>query len=347
MRLSFNWGIVQERFASVVRAEQWWEYKLVPTLSCFYATALTLDRPITSIWQATLVLLMALVPGAVYVSVTNDIADRESDAAAGKSNRMVGKSRSLLVGLVALPVLIGVAFAIQWRDDPWLVAAYLAAWIVFSLYSVPPFRWKGRGLLGILADAAGAHLFPTLVAVLLACREAGRQADPVWLCAAGAWAFGYGLRGILWHQLEDLDNDRAAAVGTFAQRHSPSLAANTACYFAFPLEVGALTVLLWKLDAILPPLLLACYAVLVLVRIAAGFPRPVIVETRNTYSILLHEYYDVLLPASILLASAIKFPADLVVFAAHFLLFPQRATQVTAEALTLLRRGVRRFAYKR
>lgn len=335
----------RRRLIATVRGEQWWEYKIVPTLACFYATALMLDRPITDLWQAALMLLAALVPGAVYVSVTNDIADRGADAAAGKANRMIGKGGLAMVGMVAPPVALGVAFSVAWHDTFWLMAAYLAAWLVFTFYSVPPFRWKARGLLGVLADAAGAHLFPALVAVLLVYREAGAPIDPVWLCATAAWAFGYGLRGILWHQLADQENDRMAAVGTFVCRYSAAAAVRLACIVALPLEVGGVTVLLWQMPHVLPFVLLGGYVALVVGRMyAQGRPFPVIVEPKDGYSILLHEYYDVLLPLGILVASAMQSPADVTIFALHLMLFPQRATLVMNDIRNLFAWGVRRFA---
>src|SRR4029077_12941145 len=100
------------------------------------------------------------------------------------------------------------------------MASYVGVWAAFSLYSIPPFRLKGRAALGLIADASGAHLFPVLVAALLALRARGDGLDPTWVAACGAWAFAFGLRGILWHQLFDIDNDRKAGVHTFAVRHS-------------------------------------------------------------------------------------------------------------------------------
>ncbi|MGE5489774.1 MAG: UbiA family prenyltransferase [Actinomycetota bacterium] len=340
-----GWKRLPRLFASTVRAEQWWEYKLIPTFCCFYGTAVVLNTPIASLWQAALALLLALAADAVYVSITNDIADREIDAAAGKVNRTAAMPGTVLVGAVAIPLGIGSALIFHWRHDPWLLGAYLAAWIVFTIYSVPPFRLKTRGLPGVLADAAGAHLFPALVAVLLVYRETGSEADPAWLAAIGAWAFGYGLRGILWHQLEDLDNDLVAGVGTFAVRQSPSAAIGMARYFAFPLEIVALAVLLWKVDAFLPVACLAGYILLAKVRVLDGMPSPVIVEARGRHTVFLHEYYDVLLPAGILISSATVFPVDMAAIAFHLLVFPLRASKVTAEIFCRLGRGVRRLIH--
>src|SRR5258708_18851038 len=85
--------------------------------------------------------------------------------------------------------------------------------------ALPPFRFKERGAAGVLCDAAGEQLFPALVAVALACRGAQRAVSGAWVASVAVWALAYGLRGIVWHQLSDVDNDRAAGFRTFARRH--------------------------------------------------------------------------------------------------------------------------------
>src|SRR6266853_1579489 len=152
-------------------------------------------------WVAAVALLFAIAPCAAYVSIINDITDRSDDMKAGKLNRLAGKPPWLLVLLVVAPISAGLVAAFLWRDAPALVGAYLCAWMAFSLYSLPPFRLKARDVLGVLADASGAHLFPALVGTLVAFRALGKDIDPTWIATVGAWALGYGLRGILWHQL--------------------------------------------------------------------------------------------------------------------------------------------------
>jgi 4-hydroxybenzoate polyprenyltransferase len=244
---------------SSLRAGEWWEYKLVPILAMFYATSLTLDASLSRLWSSLLLLLLALVPGAVYVSVINDFTDRTEDLAAGKANRLVGRSSGAIFALLATPVALGLLFVILWRHDTLLLLLYVAAWLSFTLYSVRPFRLKTRGLVGVLADAAGAHLFPTLLAVALAFRMTGRPVDPLWMGTVAVWAFAYGLRGILWHQLKDIENDRAAGVRTFVQRHPIGAVEALAVFVIFPLELIGFTLLLWQVGGLLPGVLLALY----------------------------------------------------------------------------------------
>ena len=319
----------------LLRASEWWEYKLVPVFGVFYATAVLVDVPVASLWMAALTVLAALVPGAVYVSVINDVTDRADDLAAGKTNRMSGRSPAFMAAAVAIPVSAGVLISVWWRHDTLLLTLYLCAWLAFSLYSLPPFRFKTRGLAGVLSDAAGAHLFPTLVAVVLAFRGAGKPVDAIWMLAVAAWAIGYGVRGILWHQLTDREHDARASVRTFAQRHPPEVSVHLARYAAFPLECAGLAVILWRLRGLLPILALLLYTAFVVRRLTRWKMHAIVVEPRPRYLIVLAEYYHVFLPLSLLFASALERPIDFATIAVHVLLFPRLIYQTAKDLIVL------------
>jgi 4-hydroxybenzoate polyprenyltransferase len=320
-----------------VRAGEWWEYKLAPIFAAFYATALTLHVPVSSLWLAALTLLLALVPGAAYVSVINDLTDRDEDLAAGKANRLAGRSHGDAAALVAITVGAGLVFCFLWRRDTLLLSIYLAAWLAFSLYSLPPFRWKTRGILGVLCDASGAHLFPTLVAVVLAFRAADRPVSVPWIIAVGVWTFANGIRGILWHQLTDLEHDRHAGVRTFAQRHSPRATARLGTFVAFPLEVTALAALLWQMRSVGAVAALLVYLLFVVLRVWLWGMSAVIVTPKPRFLIVLHEYYDAWLPIAVLVVSALRYPFDAIVLVLHLLVFPARALQALRDVVKALR----------
>lgn len=315
---------VAASLASMARAREWWEYKLVPVFAMFYATALVTGLPLHRMWQGGLLLLAAIGAGAVYVSVLNDLADRHEDKAAGKANRVTGSPPAMVVLLIAVPIAIGLAVAWNWRADPLRLWPYLAAWIAFTAYSLPPFRLKSCGAAGVLADAAGAHLFPTIVAVAVVLRFGGISPDPLWLAATSLWAFAYGVRGILWHQLLDAEADRAAEVTTFVQQSGRAHTVALARYVVFPVELIAFAVVLAHMPSWLPILFLFLYFPLVKRKLRIFRMVAVVVEPRPRYLIILHDYYDVLLPLALLLACAWRWPADLVALFIHYLIFPRR-----------------------
>ena len=323
-RVSGHGRTAAVRLARIARAGEWWEYKLVPIFAMFYATALVAKIPLHTLWPAALLLLTSIGSGAVYVSMLNDVTDRAEDAAAGKANRMAGRGPATIAILLAVPICVGLAVIWNWRADPLRLLPYLGAWIAFTLYSLPPFRLKARGVAGVLADACGAHLFPTMVAVAVVLRFAGFEVNPIWFAATSLWAFAYGLRGILWHQLLDAEADRAASVSTFVQRSGRDHVVALARFVIFPVELGAFAIVLSQMPSYLPILFLFLYAPMVRRKLRVFRMVAVIVEPRPRYLIILQDYYDLLLPLALLLACAWRWPADTVVLIIHFLLFPRR-----------------------
>lgn len=289
--------------------------------------------PLHSAWRAALSLLVAIVAAAAYTSLINDVTDRHDDAAAGKRNRVAGRSPAKVAALIAVTAMAGLLFAWLWRGDARLLACYLGTWLAFSLYSLPPFRLKTRGVAGVLCDAAGAHLFPALMAVF----AAGGSVSATWIASVAAWSFAYGMRGILWHQLDDAANDRAAGVGTFACRH-PRAAAIAGTFVVFPLELIALAAMLWQIGSAWPASFLALYAIHAVLGARRWRTSPVIVVPKPRFFIVLHEFYSDLFPIALLIAAALRDRRDVAILAAHVALFPQRPLHLIQRAASAISR---------
>jgi 4-hydroxybenzoate polyprenyltransferase len=302
-----------------------------------YATAFILHLPIISLWPLLLLAVAALVPGAAYVSVINDLTDLADDLASGKNNRLFGKSRTFITLMLACCILPGIVVSLYWRNDALLLALYLAAWAAFSLYSIPPFRLKDRGVLGLLADACGAHLFPTLLVVSLVYRWRGDQIDPVWFTSVALWSLSFGLRGILWHQLSDLHHDEQIDLSTFARRHTITLLHGLGNFVIFPIEMAAFVVMLWRAGSRFTFVFLCLYALLELSRKALWGMQLVTVVPTSRYRILMLEYYEVFYPLAFLLSSSMQHPGDALVVVSHLLLFPTRATQTLKDTVKIVK----------
>jgi 4-hydroxybenzoate polyprenyltransferase len=292
-----------------LRVSEWWSHKISPMLAAFYGTALLSGVSVLSLWPALLLALIAIAPGAAYVSLINDWTDRPEDQAAGKRNALLGKSGPVVALLFAGCIVPGLLVAAHWRNEPLLVGLYLAAWLVFSLYSLPPVRLKKRGIFGVLADASGAHLFPTLLLVALVYRWQEESINAVWFAAVGLWSFCHGLRGILWHQSKDRDHDVTIGIRTFAQRHSVARLRSLAHRVVFPLELMALSVMLWLLAN---PVVLASLLSYFLWKwwLSSGLKYSVIVAPNEAdilkdreYRLLLFGFYETLLPLALLISS--------------------------------------------
>jgi 4-hydroxybenzoate polyprenyltransferase len=342
------------------RVTEWWEHKLALIAGTAYATAFFAGTSLLDVAGALLLVLLALAPGAAYVSLLNDLTDRDADRRAGKPNRAEGRQAGPWWLGVAAAVAAGAAIAlVAWRDEPLVLVLYAGAWLAFALYSVPPVRLKARGAAGALADAAGAHVFPHLftAAVLLAeAPGAGSDGwlwdagDAAWLAVVGVWALASGVRGALLHQLGDVEADRRIGLRTFAVAH-PRLAHAVGARIAFPLALLAFAALLVLSGGLVAAVLLPLYALLE-VRRTRRWGVPLVVVRRPPgpgYRIALHEYYLVLYPLAFLASSIAEHPEDAVVLAVHVVLFPTTtwrfATDVVTEArhvLGPLRGAVRR-----
>ncbi|HEX8206020.1 MAG TPA: hypothetical protein VF587_08185, partial [Solirubrobacteraceae bacterium] len=94
------------------RVGEWWEHKLAPMAGTAYASAFFAGTSLLDVGGALLLALLALAPGAAYVSLLNDLTDLETDRLAGKPNRLEGRSPVAHWIGVAVAVAAGAAIAI-------------------------------------------------------------------------------------------------------------------------------------------------------------------------------------------------------------------------------------------
>ncbi|RZK63076.1 MAG: hypothetical protein EOO59_00765 [Hymenobacter sp.] len=317
---------------ATARVGDWWLYKFSPILATFYATVGLAGGPLLPLLGRLLVLLLSLVVGAVYVSIVNDWTDRADDAAGGKANRLAGRSPRFIGLALGSCLLAGGGFGWYfWQLDQLSALLYLGAWVVYSLYSLPPARLKGRGLAGVLADAAGAHFFPLLLTVALAGRWTGQAVPAAWWAAMGAWALAGGIRNILWHQLADADADAQAGVGTFVRRRGQRLAQRLGQALAFPVEIGAFgMVLLLLSQPAWAVAMLGLYGGLEWCRWRIWGYRPAVLAPDSR--LVLNDYYQFFFPLALLLGQARRYPADGLVLVLHAGLFWPSVQQLGQEA---------------
>lgn len=203
--------------SGLTRASEWWGYKIPPLLAIGYGLVL-----LTSLEPAKAVLYLcatitSIISVAAYGYVINDCFDIEVDRKAGKSNSMAGLSVGRRVAVLLAILAIGwMPAAIAGYS--WFACLLLAIdYTLPTIYSIPPIRLKERGVLGVLSDAAAAHVIPALFlsSVFLGDPSAPPQ---YWGFAAVAtvWYAMVGLRGIINHQLADRDADLKAGVITLA-----------------------------------------------------------------------------------------------------------------------------------
>lgn len=306
-------------FFAPMRADTWWEFKTPIFLGAAYLAAVAGHVPFAAVWPALVVGMLALIPLASFVCVINDIADERTDRAAGKSNRMAGRSAFFKVAWLAACLGTGAAVAwVSFRGNEVALLLYVANWGAFVLYSLPPIRLKERGLAGVFADALGGTALPVLWWVLLA----NPVSSALLLAVAGTWSLAFGLRGILYHQAADIALDRSSGVETFAVRVGLPKLRRLVVGAIFPVELLALACLLWMSGSAFVAPLLAVYlftqfALWKWLRI-----RNVVVDAGERTRLALLKYYQLWFPLTFILSLGCVDVRAFLLLPLHVLAFP-------------------------
>ena len=324
---------------TIIRSSEWWDYKMPVLLSFGYATAVRWNKSIYELAPWLGFLLLSIIVGAIYVSIVNDLTDIKEDKSSGKHNRLSKFSPAVRWTLLVASLLAGAVCAYSLFADTLTLVLYLLSYLSFTMYSVPPFRLKKRGIWGVAADACGAHLFPSLTIVAGTQYYLQLPFDYVWFSAAGVFALMYGLRGILWHQFLDRDNDRRIGLNTFATQQDPALFKNYSI-FILSLEIAALTIVLAYTNSVWPLIALFAYVLL-----AAAYHKiwglkliSIIPPANRPWHIIMSSYYQVFLPVALLLASSIVHPMSWLIAGLHICLFPRITWNILLTVFSMRRR---------
>lgn len=326
------------RILKFTRYAEWWEYKLPPLLAVAYSTVIYYNYPIEKLVTPIAFLLLAIIVGAAYVSVLNDITDVKEDLKAGKGNSIASISVGLRYVIIIIILLVGIACGYFIYPDWVSVLLYTLAYVVFSLYSIRPFRFKERGLLGIACDAMGAHLLPALLVTANLIHIMEVEATIEWYLAIGCWSLLYGARGILWHQFQDRENDLKSGTKTFATWINPQTFQPVEVAF-FIMELFALLCFLsFIFDGfILAAALLYIGLSLLRLRIFKRTFRMIVTTPTEKYQLLLNDFYIVFLPITLLVIISLRQPLAWFILCFHITIFPMNTILAIQDYLLSIR----------
>jgi hypothetical protein len=256
-----------------VRFGNWWAHKIPPLLLVVYIELIRRHASLGASFAAIGVLLFCVSCVAGYGHVVNDWSDIADDERAGKPNAMrgvhVGKRTALCAGLIAAGFIVLAPFS-----DAWPARIVLAVNFLWpTLYSIPGVRLKERGLLGVLSDAAGSHVTPTIFAFAVASVFVPGPANVAVVAAVLLWATVLGIKGILYHQIADRANDDIAGVATFAGAFDVKKLFAVLARYNLLVELPVSVVLTVAVAAFLPMAVgaLAVYLALESTKYALGF----------------------------------------------------------------------------
>ncbi|MEC4806360.1 MAG: UbiA family prenyltransferase [Jaaginema sp. PMC 1079.18] len=306
---------------NLLRGQDWWFYKIPPLLAIAYAEILTQEIPPHPSFTTLLALTVSMFCVAAYGHVVNDIFDIEVDEKAGKPNRMASLSRGQQTGLSLGLAILGL---IPWwwiGFNPTSGILLAAIYLLLTVYPAPPLRLKERLVFGAVADAATVHAVPTLLVATVFANLAVSSSPSNNLLAiiATAWAFAVGIRGILLHQIWDRENDLKSGIQTLATKLGVGTLRFWINSIVFPLEAILSTALVLVIAQSSPFFLVPCAAYgLILLLMGQNELNPSPPE--KSY-IILHDFYEVWLPLSLLILLSLHQPIFLILLGVHIALF--------------------------
>lgn len=147
---------------------------------------------------------------------TNDVSDIKTDELIGKPN-IASRFSPLLRFFISFFLAasgITVFFFIGQQVLPYVLLEVF----LLLMYAFPPLRLKERGWIAIITDALYAYALPFLIII----KFLDNEADIPFYFDVFYFSFGLtlGIKNIIRHQLEDLDNDLISGTKTFAIKNS-------------------------------------------------------------------------------------------------------------------------------
>ena len=217
---------------NLTRWDTWYDSKIPLFFVCMYYAALSrpFDELLLLIDIANLVFILCLY--ACFGHVVNSFSDRFIDAAAGKPNefsKISNRFGQIWVGIFVAGSVFFTVFIYHQR--PSVVFLLFLTYALAAFYSIPPVRFKERGVLGLIAPAIAQRTLPVLIIF-----EALMYWDMVALLIC-ILSTVIGLRSIIVHQIKDVDADLRASVKTMATTKGTDYLRNLLMHIIFPLEL--------------------------------------------------------------------------------------------------------------
>jgi hypothetical protein len=221
------------------RLDNWWLSKIPPLLAVAYLCVLIRPIPAPAALHLLACYLASIACVATYGHIVNDAFDVEADLRANKPNAMRNLDVNARI-LLALLFLVGGFLPASAANYSYLTLALLAANYLWpTLYSIPGIRLKERGLFGVVCDAMGSHVTPTLLCLSVFNLARVDSSIELWMFGGVAmlWAAVLGIKGILHHQIYDRVNDIESGTVTLATTVGPAKIIRFLTWFNITVEL--------------------------------------------------------------------------------------------------------------
>jgi 4-hydroxybenzoate polyprenyltransferase len=162
--------------------------------------------------QVALFILFSMLSTS-YGYLVNDLADRELDQRHGKPNVFSGMGRVRPLAAVGTMAVGATLASLPFLHRPWFALLWGAWFCTATFYSLPPLRFKERGLSGLVAAIFAQQTLPTLL-IFAAFGHLASWGALVFVIYATA----RGVSSDVGHQMRDWAQDAETETPTFAVR---------------------------------------------------------------------------------------------------------------------------------
>ena len=165
-----------------------------------------------SAWFPSIILFIAAACRTISLILANDLTDRADDIAAGKKRWILTLRAFNAIAIVLGLIACGIGVLVLSSAPISSIGAYLIAFTLGLLHSIRPFRFKERGIMGLISY--GLHGVFAYVVVTWFWLGSEWQ----WLASLSAVIFFEKWVNLHFHQVIDFETDKSRACRTFAVR---------------------------------------------------------------------------------------------------------------------------------
>lgn len=240
----------------LIRPRAWWFNKVPLSVMLFLLLVDGQSLTLTALYSLVgLIGIVSCVANFGYG--LNELFDKDEDHRAGRANvanTMSDRHMWLIIGLSGASAVVLAALL----AGPAGVFMTIAELLLPLCYSVPPFRVKERGLLGVFADALAAHVFPAAMALAIVSMQGLRAPSLYLILTVALWALSTGLRGIVSHQLQSRESDFNAGLLTIVHRFGFGPVRSFIVRVILPIEMLTYAAIFFLVDVTIFVKIMAC-----------------------------------------------------------------------------------------
>jgi 4-hydroxybenzoate polyprenyltransferase len=163
------------------------------------------------IFLDTVLFLLFSVFSTTYGYLINDFADVELDQKHGKPNTFANDSKVISILIITSVFALSVIAAVNFIGRREFLIAWIFWFLISTFYSLPPFRLKERGRIGLIFVVMAQRLIPILMVFFVF------NLERLWeMILLGCYIFLRGTASDLNHQIDDFHKDASTSTQTSA-----------------------------------------------------------------------------------------------------------------------------------